>query len=540
MISIQNLTYTYPNQSLPAIENICWSVLDGEFVLVTGPSGSGKSTLLRTINGLVPHFSGGQIEGKVHVHGVDVVHHGPQKMSRYVGFVGQDPESQSVLDMVESEIAFGLENQAVPVSEMRLRVEEVLDLLDLSPLRSRSITNLSGGERQRVAIAVALALRPSILVLDEPTSQLDPQSAEDVLRSLVRLNEDLGLTIVLAEHRLERIIRYVDRITHMEDGRIRVDAPVQEALESITAVPPIVQLARRLDWRPLPLTVREAKRFVTARMKNDVAASPNSADHSFIRPSELPLLEIKDLSFSYNGHQTLNDVSLNVQPGEAVALIGRNGAGKTTLLKCIVGLLTARSGFISINGRPSTGREVADICREVGYLPQYPDDLLFADTVHEELELTLRNHKQLWNTNSDQLISDLGLSDVIDQYPRDLSVGQRQRVALGAVTVTRPRVVLLDEPTRGLDSRTKENLTALWQSWLAEGIGLLLVTHDVELVAMLAQRTYVLSQGEIITSGLTRDVLSSAPQFAPQIARLFPGRGWLTAAEALAGLSNNT
>jgi energy-coupling factor transport system ATP-binding protein len=244
MITIDQLTYTYPNSDRIALQDVSWQVEAGEFVLVAGPSGSGKSTLLRCLNGLVPHFTGGTLSGQVVVNGLDALAQGPHALSRHVGFVLQNPEAQAVLDRVEPEIAFGLENAAIPTQEMRVRVEEVLDLLDLTALRERPLTNLSGGERQRVAIASALALRPQILVLDEPTSQLDPQSAEEVLRALVRLNEDLGLTIILAEHRLERVLRYVDRITYMENGRITVDDFVQPAVAQVPQLPPLVRLGR--------------------------------------------------------------------------------------------------------------------------------------------------------------------------------------------------------------------------------------------------------------------------------------------------------
>jgi energy-coupling factor transport system ATP-binding protein len=536
MIEIQSLTYAYPNTNSPALQGINWKVQEGDFILVAGPSGSGKSTLLRTINGLVPHFNGGSISGQIRVHGINPIVAGPGAMSRHVGFVGQDPESQAVYDEVESEIVFPLENAAIPPMEMRIRLEETLDLLDLTHLRSKSLINLSGGERQRVAIAAALSLRPSILVLDEPTSQLDPQSAEDVLRSLVRLNEDLGLTIVLAEHRLERILRYVDRITYLEEGKITIDAPVQTALSAMPIVPPLIQLARTLGWNPLPVTIRQGKKFVGSTVEvTESKIAAESPDENL--PSDvLPVLSVRDLNFAYNGHHTLHDVSLIVNPGEAVALIGRNGAGKSTLLKCIVGLLPIRTGTVQINGRPIKGKHVAEICREVAYLPQYPDDLLYAETVREEFLITLRNHNLRQSDRQLTLIDRLGLSTVADRYPRDLSVGQRQRVALGAVTITEPNILLLDEPTRGLDFHTKEAIASIWRHWLDNGAGLLLVTHDVELVAMLADRTIVLSQGEVIASGNTHEVLSTSPHFAPQIARLFPGSGWLTAPEALEGL----
>ena len=529
MIKLQQLTYTYPETAVAALQEIDWQVAEGEFVLVAGASGSGKSTLLRCLNGLVPHFSGGKISGTVQVNGLDVIQQGPTVLSRHVGFVLQNPEAQAILDTVEPEIAFGLENTAVPPDEMRLRVEEVLDLLDLTPLRQRPLAKLSGGERQRVAIATALALRPRILVLDEPTSQLDPQSADDVLRALVRLNEDLGLTIILAEHRLERVLRYTDRITYLENGRLLVDAPIAEALPHIPQLPPLPRLGRELGWYPLPRTIKEARRFTRNRKIKDQRFERELA--AIINPKSL--LHVADVSFAYNAESTLSHVSLDVKAGETVVLMGRNGSGKSTLLKNVVGLLSMAGGDVVVNGRSIKGREVADICREVAYLPQNPDDLLFAETVSDELAVTLKNHHLEHLNGVQAMLTDLGLADVAKSYPRDLSVGQRQRVALGAVTITRPKLLLLDEPTRGLDYSAKQTLVQIWRRWLAQGMGLLLVTHDVELAALIADRVIIMSQGEIIAQGTTQEMLNASPLFAPQIARLFPEQGWLTVEDAL-------
>lgn len=534
MIQIENVSYWYPHLTTPALTAANWQVAAGEFVLLAGPSGSGKSTLLRLINGLVPHFTGGRLQGRVTVAGHDAVAAGPARMSRLVGFVAQDPEAQAVLDTVEAEIAFPLENAAVPPAEMRIRVEEVLDLLGLAALRDRPLHQLSGGERQRVAIATALVFRPSVLLLDEPTSQLDPQSAEDVLRALVRLNEDLALTVVLAEHRLERILSYVDRVTALQAGAIAVDAPARLAAEQLAVTPPLVELARLRHWHPIPLTVKEARPFATAEVTPPAPAAPPEP----VTPKALPpSISIAGLTFAYNGESTLKDVTLQVRPGEAVALVGRNGSGKTTLLKCVVGLLPNHSGAITINGRPAAHRPVADICREVGYLPQNPDDLLYAETVADELATTLANHGlDAPPVLIDDWLVDLGLADFGERYPRDLSIGQRQRVALGAVTVTRPPVVLLDEPTRGLDGEAKQALVAILRRWLQEGTAILLVTHDVELASQIAGRTVMLAGGEVIADGDTHTVLGASPQFAPQIARLYPGRGWLTVEDAMQGL----
>jgi energy-coupling factor transport system ATP-binding protein len=539
MIRFDRVSYTYPGASQPALFDATLEIAEGEFVLVAGASGAGKSTLLRCINGLVPHFTGGAISGRITVAGHDPVAEGPQSLSRIVGFVFQDPEAQFVLDRVEDEIAFALENSAVPPAEMRLRVEEVLHLLDLAPLRDRSLEMLSGGEKQRVAIAAALAFRPRVLVLDEPTSQLDPQSAEDVLNALRRLNADLGLTIILSEQRLERVLPHIDRMIFLSGERFSdgesslLSGQPRQVLRHIDLTPPLVTLGKALGWEPLPLTIKEGRRFARAAAPSEETTSRRYRSGN----GSAPLLQVEGLSFAYNGTPTLSDVSLAVNPGELVTLMGRNGSGKTTLLKCIVGLLRPDRGKIALAGESLVGRDTSRICQHVGYLPQEPDDLLFADTVTEELAVTLRYQGLLDHppVAPEHLLKRLGLEGVTAAYPRDLSVGQRQRVALGAVTVTRPRLLVLDEPTRGLDYLAKQALVRLLKEWQASGIGVLLVTHDVELAAQAADRVVMLSQGRIIADDVP-EVLTASPLFAPQVARLFPGSGWLVAEDALAGI----
>jgi len=521
MIQINALTYTYPNAHHPALQDVTLRVAAGEFVLIAGESGSGKSTLLRCLNGLVPHFSGGTISGTVHVNGLDPMVDGVTALSRHVGFVLQTPEAQAVLDTVEADIAFGLENAAISPAEMAVRVDEVMALLGLTALRDRQLSTLSGGERQRVAIASALALRPQILALDEPTSQLDPQAAADLLDALVQLNKQLGLTIVLVEHRLERVLPYVNRVVWMENGRLLLDAPPREAMSIAPQAPPLQQLGRRLGWSPLPLTVREARAKFGAELAQLKAQVPVTSEVTGT------LLNVNGLTFGYDA-PLLQDISLTVGTGEAVAVLGRNGSGKSTLLRCLIGLLKVEKGAVAINGRLTTTLETADICREAAYLPQNPDDLLFADSVVDELHITLQNHGLAADDLVERTLDGLGLTTMAAAYPRDLSVGQRQRVALGAITVTRPPLLLLDEPTRGLDYAAKQQLVTIWRRWLANGMGLLLVTHDVELAALIADRTLILDDGVIVAEGKTAVVLSNAPNFAPQMVRLLPNQGILT------------
>lgn len=551
MIHFEHLTYTYPGAAAPALKDVSLELPEGELILVIGPSGSGKSTLLRCINGLVPHFSGGALAGNVRVEGMDPVAATPKVLSRHVGFVFQDPEAQFVMDRVEDEIAFALENAAMSPQEMRVRVEETLDLLDLEPLRDRPLKTLSGGERQRVAIGAALALRPQILVLDEPTSQLDPKSAEDVLNALVRLNTDLGLTILLAEHRLERVLPYVDKIVYLPDdgSPVLFDEP-RQVLAQIELGPPLVRLGKALAWKPMPLTIKDGLRFSRAhlaKLPRPVHTSSLTRQGQAARLKSEPYIQASKINVQYSGRTVVRGVNFAAWPGEIVALMGRNGAGKTTLIKTLVGLISPQAGEVRIDGIANGKRPVAEICRKVGYLPQDPNTLLFAETVHDEMMVTLRNHGLAqhvdgeWRVQAGARVADptellrrLRLGSKAQAYPRDLSVGERQRVALAAITVTLPGALLLDEPTRGLDYLAKQELVLLLKQWRADGMAIVLVTHDVELVAALADRIVLMSQGEIIADGAPSEVLGSSPLFAPQVARLFPNTGWLTAEDVLA------
>jgi energy-coupling factor transport system ATP-binding protein len=574
MITIRDLSYRYPASAAATgtlvLDGMGFHLDEGELALVTGPSGSGKSTLLRCLNGLVPHFTGGVISGHISVAGHNPIAEGPTVLCQYVGMVFQDPEAQFVVDRVEDEIAFALENniQGVVMStgEMHDRVTDVLELLRLLPLRDRSLDTLSGGERQRVAIAAALVLRPRVLVLDEPTSQLDPLAAEELLQTLVALNREHKLTIVLAEHRMERILPHATRIIHLPGPcQPIIDGSPRKALAQMDLVPPLVDLAKRLDWNPLPLTVEEARALLPPLLRTrqsdrrvrwaqgrSASCIENAERASSSTSLGQPLLQAQDVHVSYGSNKVLQGLTLQAYPGELLALMGDNGSGKTTLLRCLVGLVSPQRGRITLEGKSIHGRSTAELCQNVGYLPQNPDDLLFANTVREEIEVTLYNlgledHPPI---TPDDLLQRLGLADYADAYPRDLSVGQRQRVALGAVTVTRPRLLLLDEPTRGMDYQAKRDLVRLLRSWQDEGTAVLLVTHDVELIAEAADRVAVLAQGRIVRQGCPADVLRTETPITlgtpsvpaatelriPQIARLFPDSNWLTVSQALAGL----
>ena len=557
MIRFEHVTYCYPDterdgaHAPPALADLSLDISEGELVVVAGPSGSGKSTLLRCLNGLVPHFYGGRFAGHVRVAGLDTCVHEPRDLATTVGFVFQDPESQFVTGRVADEIAFGLENFNVPPATMRLRVEEVLDQLGIAALRDRPVHTLSGGEKQRVAIAAALALRPRVLALDEPTSQLDPEAAEEVLTALQRLNADLGLTVVLAEHRLERVAQFADRMVYLPGpGQAALIGPPRQVLRHAPLVPPLVELGRRLGWEPLPLTIKEGRAFLQRTEDGGRKTAQYRAKARFHRPSSIVhrpsslvhrpfAVELEGVSFAYNGHPALRDVSLAVQPGEFVAIMGRNGSGKTTLLKHIIGLLRPDRGRVRVMGQDTQALSVADIARQVGYVPQNPGLLLFADSLRDELRFTLANHGLSLATapiGPQALLERLGLAGLADVYPRDLSVGQRQRAALAAILVTRPAVILLDEPTRGLDYAAKAELVALLKSWQEEGCAIIMATHDVELAARAADRAVLLSEGQVVADGPARAVLTDSLSFAPQLGKLFGDPARLTVEDVLATL----
>jgi len=539
VIRFEHASFTYPNALAAALVDVSLEIAPGEFALVIGPSGSGKSTFLRCVNGLVPHFSGGRFAGRVIVDGLDTRMHAPSDLAAHAGFVFQEPEAQFVTERVEDELAFGMENLGVPPLTLRKRVEEALDLLGIAALRDRPVASLSGGEKQRVAIASALALQPHILLLDEPTSQLDPLAAEEVLAALDRLNDDLGLTIVLSEHRLERVIQHADRVIVMNAGSPPIVGSPREVMARIELTPPVTALGKALNWQPLPLTVKEGRRFVIPRITSNLQPPTSN-----LQPPTSAVLELRRVSHAYGEHTALREVSLAVNAGEFVAVMGRNGSGKTTLLKCAVGLIKPKSGEVRVRGQAIRDRRVEDVAAQVGYVPQNPGALLFADTLRDELRFTLKNHGlDDGQTASSDVLAALGLDRLAEAYPRDLSTGERQRAALASIFVARPSILLLDEPTRGLDYLNKQRLIETLKGWQRQGTAIVMATHDVELVARAADRVALMAEGEIVVDGSPRAVLGESAIFSTQINKLFAGAGLLTvedAIETMGGVNRKT
>jgi energy-coupling factor transport system ATP-binding protein len=502
LITLEGVSYRYPEAEQPALVEVWAAIEPGQVILLRGASGSGKSTLLRCLNGLVPHSSGGEFRGRVVACGLDTRTHAPRELGAKIGFVFQHPDAQFVLEDVEAELAFGMENLGLSGPLMRKRVEEVIDQVGINHLRRRGIDTLSGGERQRVAIAAALAVHPQALVLDEPTSQLDPQAAEDVLQVVMRLVAELGMTTVIAEHRVERIAPFVDRIWTLEAGVLKDQSP-RTALAEGGARPPVVDLALRAGWTPIPLGLRDARVHAQGLPKPPPYPPPQAGEGNFhkgdFRGATPAVCRVENLEYRYNGVPAVRSVSLSVRRGQVTALMGRNGSGKTTLLKLIAGLL-----------RPQRGTVRADV--RAAYVPQDADALLFAATVEDELRgqtAEVAAPFRAW----------------LRRYPRDLSSGERQQLAI-AVVAAEAQLLLLDEPTRGLDPLVKRALSAFLRARAAAGAAIVIATHDVEWAARTADRVLLMAEGEIYADGPPGAVLSDSLVFATQISKLVGG-GWL-------------
>jgi len=559
MIEFRDVSFAYAagpgGQPRLAFEGADFTIHEGELVVVVGPTGSGKSTLLKCIPGLLPHTNAGTMRGRVVVDGRDTLQHVPRELAGVVGFVAQDPASSFVAATVEEELASGLDALGVDASVRQRRVEETLDLMGLAQVRQRPLRDLSGGQQQRVAIGAVLAAGPRVLVLDEPTSALDPIAAEDVLSTLHRLVHDLGITVVVAEHRLERVIHHADGVVVLEDGQVWPVKDPAEAMATSPVFPPVIGLGRALGWSPLPLSVRDARREARG-LRQTLAAGPSPATsgkrHSAVgaaaggaassatasratATSPAPVASLQGVSIRRGGTLALRDVDLVVRPGEVVAVMGRNGAGKSTLLNALVGRLPVATGRVRLGELDPLGAGAAAVSRCAGLVPQDPGRILEAESVDQQLA-SADHRPGLTVGTSGALLDRLAPGLPRDRHPRELSEGQRVCLALAVVLASAPALVLLDEPTRGLDYSTKRRLVGVLEDWARRGHAVLLATHDVELVADVATRVVVVAEGDVVTDGPAADVLTGSPAFGPQVAKVLHPRALLTVDEVVAAL----
>jgi energy-coupling factor transport system ATP-binding protein len=533
MIELRGISFRY-GDGAAVLREVDLAIDEGELLVVSGRTGIGKSTLLGVVSGLVPRFTGGVLSGDVLVDGRSMVHEPPRERAHVIGFVGQDPVTGFVTDTVEEELAYGMEQLGLPNHTMRRRVEETLDLLGIADLRTRDLRTLSGGEQQRVGIGSVLTMHPRLLVLDEPTSALDPTAAEEVLATLSRLVHDLGVSVLMAEHRLERVVPFADRLVVLAGGGSVHAGPPAQMLACSPVVPPIVELGRALGWSPLPVTVREARRL--ARESGLRPGPPPTPPTPPTPPARSPtsyagpVLTAEHLTVVRGGTVALREVSVALGAGVVTALMGRNGSGKSTLLWTLQGSLVRRAGSVAIGEFDPAELSAARRRELVGLVPQTAADLLYLETVAEECAAADRAAAPgECRALLDRMVP--GLPD--DMHPRDVSEGQRLALALAVVLVSGPRVVLLDEPTRGLDYSAKAALAAILRRLADEGHAVLVATHDVEFAASSADEVVVLAEGELVSSGPTRGVLTESPAFAPQVSKIL-GPGWLRVDEVLA------
>ncbi len=546
MIRFESVTVTYSGSDTAALRDVDVRIAEGELCLVIGPTGSGKSTFLGAINGLVPHFTGGTLLGTVTVDGRDTRTHPPRELADVVGYVGQDPLAGFVTDAVEEELAYSMEHLALDPQVMRKRVEEILDLLGLADLRDRPLRTLSGGQQQRVAIGAALTAHPRILVLDEPTSALDPTAAEEVIAAITRLVHDLGMTVVLAEHRLERVIQHADRVVAVTaDGRVVEGLPAT-VLAGVDDVPPIVGLARLAGWDPLPLSIRDARRLapdlrlrLADRPPAEHAPDRHRAATASIEPSTPALVAAR--------------TDRDVRPGGRRARRGPDAGEPAGSRPSWAG--TGPASPRSCGPSRGPGRAAAAPSWWMGAIPRSSSLLrLVASSVSSRRTRTTCSTSSPSGRSAVRRIGSPGRDPVraagcwiaswrgsrTTAHPRDLSEGQRLATVLAIQLVAGPRVMLLDEPTRGLDYAAKRHLAGLLRELAADGRAILLSTHDVEFVATVADRVLVMADGEIVADGSAEDVLVASPAFAPQVARILaPGR-WLTVDDVARTLSDPT
>ena len=533
-LAIEDLTYSYPNADRTALAEVSLTLASGEFALLAGRSACGKSTLLRAACGLVPHFHGGEVAGRVSVAGEDAIATGPGELAAHVGYVAQDPETQVVSTTVAAEIELPLEMRGDPVSSRARAVEEVALALAIPHLLGRTVDTLSGGELQRVALAAALVTRPQLVLLDEPTSQLDPVAGDELIWLLRRLNEEWGVAILLAEHRLERCLAAADRVIAMDSGAVAYDGTPSDFLAWAQATDtaletPAARLFSLAGIEPLPVGVRDARQVLgsTDAHLGRVArglGSPAGEPGTPAPRQDPPVAAIRDLWIQLTGSDAPRDVlrgiDLTFNRGERVALMGRNGAGKSTLLRTLAGLVEPVKGKAEVPGG-------------IALLSQNPGDYLVRERVGDELP----------GDAGTAALRVVGLEHAVDADPRDLSGGERQRLALAIALAGRmegdelPGLVALDEPTRGMDRARKQDLVELAEGLAARGAGVVVATHDVEFAAAFAQRVVLLGEGVVIADGAASEILSGGWYFATEVARILDVSGVVTPEQGVAYLA---
>ncbi|WP_139905290.1 ABC transporter ATP-binding protein [Clostridium thermarum] len=515
-IELRNLDYWYPGEETKSLNNINLKIERGEILFVMGKSGSGKSTMGKAITGAVPQFYGGKIKGEVLVKGKALADMPQMERAKEITMVFQDPERQLMMNRVHREIAFGLENVAVAEGTIERRVWEAMQFSNITDLAQRDIITLSGGQKQRVAITSAIAYLPECIILDEPTSQLDPSAAEEVISLVKKINEELGVTIIVIEQRIDKWFEIADRVVIMDDGAVKFMGSKEEMYEQTQEefFPEYLKLAKRMELKKAPENFRAMRKLIAAK-------------EFVIKPLEYKeqgnteeCINIRNLSCSYGNIQALKKINLTIKTGDFLGIMGSNGAGKSTLLRTIMGL-SPYEGSLKLFHKEVKKLRLKEISKIIGYVSQNPNDYISQDTVYEELKFTLNNYEIKDYSAIDEILERLDIIHLKNKNPRELSGGEKQRLAIASILVTKPKILVLDEPTRGLDYSAKVKLGELLDSLNQNGTTILLVTHDMEFAAKFCREFLLLFNGRIAARGNHQEVMGEGIYFTTSLNRLF-------------------
>ncbi|MED3644915.1 energy-coupling factor transporter ATPase [Caldifermentibacillus hisashii] len=507
------VSFTYPDQLLPALNQVSFSVEPGEFIVICGPSGSGKSTLLRMVKQEIAPY--GERSGEIFYNGKKLTEYEPVKIAKEIGMVFQDPENQIVMDRVFEELIFGLENIGMPTETMRTKLAEMVHFFGINHLLDKKIHLLSGGQKQIVNLASVLLMEPRILLLDEPTAQLDPVAAKDFLHMVKQMNDEFGITVLIVEHRLEEVFPLADRVFVFDHGSLKISGPPKDVIAKVWQeqyrplfpyLPSTALLylehADNLQIADIPLTVKEGRKWAS-QLKTHQSDTSFKKQENY-NEKQNPILQVKNIYFQYEktGKKILQSLSLTINEGEWLTIVGANGTGKSTLLKVMAGLESPQRGKLIYNGKKYS----KPISTDIAYLPQNPKLLFIQDTVRGELiETAQQFHLENYEEKINFLVELLGIQSILDRHPYDVSGGEMQKSALACVLLPQPKILLLDEPTKGLDPEMKVALGKWLKSMQSRGLTIVMVTHDIEFAARFSDRSAMMFQGEITVTTSTKD-----------------------------------
>ena len=513
ILSIKDLTFSYPNKENFALQNVNLSINSGDFVVVCGQSGSGKTTLLRMLKKeIAPH---GEKQGAVYYKGEDVEKLDDKISAQKIGFVFQKPDQQIVTDKVWHELAFGLESLGYDSDYIRLRVGEMANYFGITSLFRKKTTELSGGQKQLMNLASVMAMSPDVIILDEPTSQLDPITANDFITTLKKINDELGLTVIIIEHRLQEVFPIADKVAVMEDGKVICYDTPRNVCEKLSnhpmsqGFPSAVRIWQKSGSKgECPLTVKEGRNFINSNFSERKLPLRNTI------PNTEDIITLKDVFFRYEkgGNDILSGTNLSIKKGEHFCILGGNGSGKTTTLKILAGLLKPYRGKVIIDNNKMTKKTTADFNRlGVAMLPQNPESVFLKSRViddYTELCKIKGIEKSDYEDKINSVAEKLGIKDLLENHPYDLSGGEIQKCALGKVLISEPKILLLDEPTKGVDAYSKLSLCKILQEIKFEGVTIITVTHDVEFASIVADRCGLFFDGEVLSSLVPQEFFS--------------------------------